>query len=373
MALRVSTIHGLSSTYLESVHASSGDTSPSPVSMMYRRTGNPSAPVECVTSDGVGLYERAMIEMRHDCLSCLVREHTYEALRRLDDRGLWKDAIVTFPPGVDPSAFAQLVAVFQEDDAPGFTLTVDTSIAVVDSLLFLAQIADSQLMREWSLDVVPGDERSVGEVLARQIEFADVVLLANEHRLSDVQSSATHELIQHLNPAAALVRMDEYGRPARLCIARGLFDLDHPRRANPLTSKHRPCASTGTHFTSMTWTRDRPMHPQRFSELINDGLPNVVRSRGQLWFATTPTNQVGWESVGQRCTLAALDPWHLVSTGAENFLLLVGPGLDLQQTTEALDRTLLTQDEMSFSLDAWEKLPNPFDEALRAPWNKEIT
>ena len=74
MALRVSTIHGLSSTYLESVHASSGDTSPSPVSMMYRRTGNPSAPVECVTSDGAGLYERAMIEMKHDCLSCLVRE-----------------------------------------------------------------------------------------------------------------------------------------------------------------------------------------------------------------------------------------------------------------------------------------------------------
>ena len=115
------------------------------------------------------------------------------------------------------------------------------------------------------------------------------------------------------------------------------------------------------------------MHPQRFSELINDGLPNVLRSRGQLWFATTPTNQVGWESVGQRCTLAALDPLHLVSTGAENFLLLVGPGLDLQQTTYALDRTLLTHDDMSFSLDAWEKLPNPFEEALRAPWNKEIT
>jgi G3E family GTPase len=360
MALRVTTVYGLSHTYLESSSVSLLGLSPKTVGLMYARTGNSDEPLRYTVYDARGILESDLVRMQHECMSCLVREHTYEELRRIDGLGQWRQALVTFPTGVDPAGFAYLVHAFQEEDAPDFTVVVDTALSLVDTLLLGEQVTSSELLREWDLAVFGKDERTIGEVLAKQIEFSDRLLLANLDRLSASNAAAARELLTFLNPEADQVLLDADGRCHEPSIGLGRFDLSAPRRTNPLGSDVAPHPVTGRSFQSVIWHRNRPLHPGRLADALDDALPGSIRSRGQLWFATQPDRQIGWESSGPMCSLAALSTWEHVETGAECFLYLIGENCDCSAIIAALDETLLTDEEMAMSIDVWRNYENPF-------------
>ena len=361
--LRVTTLHGMSSTYLEAVAEALLPQSGSTVGVLYRRTGDADAQVECVISDRWGTQETIPITMGHDCLSCLVREHTYDTLRRLGEHDQWQHALVTFPPGVDPSAFTQIVEYFQIEDEAAFKIVIDTCAVVADIMLVETQVTSSALLREWGLSVVSTDERTMGEVAARQIEFADVVLLANGERASGARARRSADLIRHLSPAARIIPVDRDSVPASTCVGLGLFDSEDPKRLNPLTSQYCPTPIAGE-ITTTTWTARRPMHPARFAEVVDEYMQDVIRGRGQLWLATSPTHQVGWESAGDSCSLALLDEWADVATGAESHLVLVGRDIDFALMTRALDGCLLSPEEMAEDIAAWSTYENPFARIL---------
>lgn len=364
MGLRVTTVHGLTSTYLESVSAGLIDTAEPTLGLFYRRTGDPDAPVECVSTDAHGRREVIAITMQHDCLSCLVREHTYEELRRIDSDGTSSQVVVTFPPGMDPTAFTRLVEVFQHDDREYFELTIDACVTVTDGLLLREQLTSCQLLRDWDLSVVATDERCVGEVAARQIEFADVVLIANADRLSSVSRDVVRDLVHQLNPVALVDQLSPSGHLLDHYLGLGLYNTHDPRRLSPLTSEYRPSAHPGNHFQTVAWNADRPLHPQRFHEHFVNHLGGVIRSRGQLWFASTPTHQVGWESSGEVCAMSVEEAWPHVPTGAENYLILIGGGIDSAELTAQLDGCLLTEEEFAAGLESWHALENPFSDIL---------
>ncbi len=368
--LRVTTLHGISSTYLETLARTLLLQHESTVGVLYRRTGKASTPVECVISDRWGVHETIPIAMEHDCLSCLVREHTYDVLRRLGHDGQWRNALVTFPPGVEPSAFTQIVEYLQIEDRAIFEIIIDTCVVVADAMLVETQVTNGALLRDWGLSVVSSDMRTMGEVVARQIEFADVALLTNGERVSNTQARRSADLIRHLNPAAQVILVDPDSVPASQCVGLGLFDSEDPRRLNPTTSQYCPTPAAGE-ITTTTWTARRPMHPARFADVVDEHMEDVIRGRGQLWLATNPTHQVGWESAGDSCSLALLDEWSDVATGAESHLVLVGRSLDFARLTSALDSCLLSADEMAEDIEAWAAYENPFADLLRTPFDEE--
>jgi G3E family GTPase len=360
MSLRVTTIHGLTPTYLDSCTTSLRRLTPGTISLTYFRTGESDQPLQVTIADDSGVLSTDYVRMAHECLSCLVREHTYEELRRLDSLQRWDHALVTFPPGVDPGAFPSLVDAFQEDDAPEFTLVVDTALAVIDALLLDEQLRSATLLRDWDIAVFGRDERTLGEVLARQIEFSDRLLLANVDRLQPGMRAKVTELLTFLNDEADHIELDSQGECWVPSIGLQRFDLDAPRRCSPLGSDIAPEPATGDYFQSIIWLRDRPIHPARLADALEETLPGAVRSRGQLWFATHPEKQIGWESSGPMCSIASVLRWEHVPTGAECFLHLVGENLDQRGIIEALDATLLTDEEMAESLDVWRTYANPF-------------
>lgn len=368
--LRVTTLQGMSSTYLEAVAGALLSQSESTVGVLYRRTGDGDSPIECEITDRWGTLETIPITMGHDCLSCLVREHTYDTLRRLGEHDEWQHALVTFPPGVDPSAFTQIVEYFQIEDEATFKIVIDTCAVVADTMLIETQVTSSELLRDWGLSVVSTDERTMGEVAARQIEFADVVLVANSERLSVTRARRSADLVRHLSPAACIIPVDADSMPAYSCVGLGLFDSEDPKRLNPLTSQYCPTPTAGE-FTTTTWTGRRPMHPARFADVVDEYMQDVIRGRGQLWLATSPTQQVGWESAGDSCSLALLDEWSDVATGAESHLVLVGRGIDFARMAQALDSCLLSADEMAEDIAAWSTYENPFVDILHRTFEDE--
>jgi G3E family GTPase len=360
MALRATIMNGLTSTYLESCSTSLMRRSPRTVGLVYSRPGGGDQSLQFHCYDESGLLDSGDVAMKHECLSCLVREHTYEELRKLDGLDRWTDALITFPPGVDPGAFPHLVDAFQGDDAPDFTLTVDTCLAVIDAVLLGEQLSSVELLRDWSLSVFGADERTIGEVLSRQIEFADRLLLANMHRIAPADRTGLIELMTMLNAEADHVSLDSQGRCFIPSIGLNRFDLDAARRQNPLSSNEAPHPVRGEHFQSLVWHRTRPMHPGRLATALEDNLPGSIRTRGQLWFATHPEKQICWESSGPMCSIAALSSWEHVPSGAECFLYLVGEDLDEKGLIEALDATLLTDEEYAADVSSWRAFENPF-------------
>lgn len=365
MTLRATTMNGLTNTYLESASASLMRSAPGTVGLIYARPGERDQPLQVRTYDQTGLLDTSEVEMKHECLSCLVREHTYEELRRLDALNRWDHALITFPPGVDPGAFPHLVDAFQEDDAPDFRLTVDTSLAVIDAILLKEQLGSIELLRNWSLSVFGSDERTIGEVLSRQIEFADRILLANTHRVSPEDRSGLAELLSLLNAEADHIALDSQGRCFEPSIGLNRFRLDAAHRQNPMSSLEAPQAVRGEQFQSIVWHRTRPMHPERLAKALEDSLPGSLRTRGQLWFATHPEKQICWESSGPMCSIAAISRWEHAPSGAECFLYLVGEDLEEKGLVETLDSTLLTDEEFAADVDSWRCYENPFAEDLR--------
>jgi G3E family GTPase len=360
MALRVSVMNGLTSTYLENTSAAMIRRAPDFVGLLYSRSG--AGTLRITIYDHTGVIDGSELTMEHECLSCLVREHTYEELRRLDALSRWSHALVTFPPGVDPGAFPILVEAFQEEEGETALITVDTAFAVVDALLAVDQLSSVELLREWNLSVFGRDERTIGEVLNRQVEFADRLFLANMYRLAPTARNRVSELLELLNPEADHVELTPMGIPRDLTPALGRFDLDAPRRQNPLGSSAEVHSLRGRTFQRLVWHRNRPMHPGRLAAALDETLPGSIRSRGQLWFATHPERQISWESSGPLCSIAAVTSWDHVATGAECFLVLVGEDLDSKGILEALDGTLLTDTEFAADVSAWRDLENPFNE-----------
>jgi G3E family GTPase len=372
MALLVTTLHGLSRTYLDEVGGELIRGNPESVAITYRRTGDAQSPLKCRVTDAMGLVSDDIVEMRHDCLSCLVREHTYEELRRLDQRGVWTHALVSLPPGVDASAFPQLAEVFQEDEADDFTMSISSCIVVCDAVLLQDQLENPTLLRDWDLSVIATDERSVGEVVARYVEFADVIVTVNTHRLRSESECAFQEVIAQLNPDALVCEFERIGAVAPAQLWSAGFDLDHPRRQSPITSEYIPPQTPmAQHVNKVIWRGDRPLHPLRYSRILDEALIDVFRSRGNLWFATHVTSQIGWESVGELCSLAIIQPWNQTTTGAENYLIMVGHDLDILAIQDALNGCLLTDAEMSEGIDAWKSLEDPFADALRTMYIEE--
>jgi len=285
-----------------------------------------------------------------DCGACQLIESLLPLLEILVARQHWDHVVLAAPPAMEARPLASaLVAALPE-------LRVDTITCVVDAVLLVAQLSGDELLDERGLALGPPDRRNVAELTARQIEYADVCVLANAHRSGAPER--LHHLLLHLNPRTTVVLADAGGAPDGPVARTGLFNLDASEAwAGELASSDRVQPS-GDGVTTVLWRSTRPLHPSRLNDALEDIVNGVVRSRGVVWLANRPTQRVRWESAGYSASLGMLGEWSDTEHLAECTVVATGMGLDPARLQSVLDACLLTESELA-SLD-WKDLDDPF-------------
>ena len=231
-------------------------------------------------------------------------------------------------------------------------------------------------------------------------------------------------MLRALNRDAAIVDAAHGEVPLRQLLDTGRFDFTRAQLApgwmQELRGQHTP-ETEEYGITSFVYRARRPFHPQRFARMVQDGLPQVIRSKGFFWLASRmdwvgelssvggatqttaagfwfaarhrvdaqiigeapqipitplPYTDIGWQRQQTTCWSAPLPQLHEVGDASEyaamqrlwhplwgdrrQELAVIGVEMDAPRTRAALDACLLSDQELRQGPAHWQLLDDPF-------------
>lgn len=270
-------------------------------------------------------------------------------------------AVVEFPTPTDPIDI--IGALTERPDA----VRLVGLVAVVDAAHVLADLRAEDTVAVPNPGGTTGSRSRAG-LLVRQIEYASLVLLVNWDSLSTPALSSVMALMSHLSPQARLRlhRATPEPVPTESVYTAAQERAGWVRLLNGEFEPHM----TDPHIDALHYERLRPMHPERLHHALSGSIGEgrfgtIVRSAGFCRLATRPRVIASWDHVGAAISLDPLafeddfgpddDPLAL---GQD--LAFIGIDLATDRLRDALDATLLTDEELSAGPAAWSEYPDPF-------------
>lgn len=130
--------------------------------------------------------------------------------------------------------------------------------------------------------------------------------------ISETDAGRIEALLTRLNPVAKLIRSVQADVPLTEILNTKRFDFTRamlmPGWLKELRGEHIP-ESLEYGISSFLYERQRPFHPMRLEALLQNGMPNVVRSKGNLWLSALHDINVEWAGTGDMITFAHGGPW----------------------------------------------------------------
>jgi G3E family GTPase len=341
--------------------------------------------------DGRGIIEDERITLEHGCINCTVREDLLPALVRLARSRPAADIALVLPPSMEPETVAAACSWCDVDGAPvSDAIRIDSVVAVCDPASLLDTLDSDQDLADRRMQAADDDTRSVADVAARQIEYADTVLLWAPGSEPDYEHTRLAVLLQRLNPWARHLVVDT-AEPVWLSarIRRsGRFDPDAPEPHGRglegyAIGCHEPEPDCGV--VASVYRARRPFHPERFHLALPTLAGRTLRGRGHLWLAGQPDQIVAWESSGGGVSMGEMGRWLAATPDREwdessperrvnadlhwdaEFgdreiqLAFVGIHFAADEITALLDACLLTDAEVAEGAAAWREYPDPFE------------
>jgi G3E family GTPase len=349
------------------------------------------------------LIEDTTVTLVHGCISCTLREDVLPTLVRLARTHPGSDLLLVLPATVEPEAVAAASEHCTVDGTPVTqTVRFDSYVTVVDPEHFLDDLSSTDDLSHRDLHAADDDHRAVAEVVAHQVEFSDTVVLWSHPDTDVLHLDRVGTLVHRLAPWSIQVAV---GTTAPLDCT-GLSVLvrrtgrHNPRRPGMLglALEGRSIAVADTDssdVTSILFETQRPFHPQRLHDALEDLTEHALRGRGQLWIASQPDTVLAFEFAGGGVSLGTLGYW-LAALPVERWtetsderrfaadlswdpyygdrrtvLALIGLHLDHAAITALLNDCLLTDAELADGFDTWRNLPDPFADCF--PLTDDIT
>lgn len=287
---------------------------------------------------------------------------------------------------LEPYAVADFLAGGDEGRPPPKKVRLDTLVTVVDASTLIRDLLGSQDLLETLTDCDPEDDRTVGEVLIEQIEFADVLILNKMDLVSRAELRRAEALLARLNPRARILPAI-FGRvPSQEVIGTQLFDFEKTDEGAGWLAEldglfNDTEASDGV--SSFTYIERRPFHPLRFNELLGDmHVKGLVRAKGSIWVASRH-HEIGiWSYAGGASMLNYGGAWfaatpardwptdereraEIMSEWVPPFgdrrqeIAFIGIDMDEREIRDRLNECLLTSREMRDGPDGWFSMPDP--------------
>ncbi|MEV8377871.1 GTP-binding protein [Kribbella sp. NPDC056861] len=336
-----------------------GDT----VLVEYDLTGLVGGSVVRIARTAAGVIDEELIRMGHPCVSCALRGSLVPLLVSIAATEKYGAAIVSVPGAGDTQALAEEIA----RDA-GAELRVEAVLTVLDPTTFPADVSGDDFIHDRGVPTAAEDGRAIAEVLIRQVEYANAVILSGTTEIE-----TTRALALALNPQV-LVRP---ASAARELFGVRLHDPDAAEAWMEPGSISAPLQTDGP-VRTLVWQSARPFHPERLYDALEELVSTSARGKGTVWLASQPHSRLGWDSFGTNIALGVLGPWladlpierwsevgqtHQARSALEwhpehgdrgSYLSITGVDLDIRELERLLDGCVLRTDESDL------KLTDPF-------------
>ena len=333
--------------------------------------------------------EEKLVEMSNGCICCTLREDLLEEVTKLAQDGRF-DYLVIESTGIsEPLPVAE---TFTFADENGVSLSdvadLDTMVTVVDAANFLKDYEEAKYLQETGESLGEDDERSVADLLADQVEFADLILISKTDLATPAEVERLTAILKTLNTDARIIPISHGQVDLDDVLNTGLFDFERAQQApgwlKEMRGEHVP-ETEEYGIGSFTYEARRPFNPEKFHQFLHstDRYGKLIRSKGYFWLATRPQFAGQWNQAGgiARYGFAGMfwkavpkedwptDPDYLASIKkqwVEPFgdmrqeLVFIGQGLDQKAMTKALDKCLLNEEDVLKGKKYWAILNDPF-------------
>jgi G3E family GTPase len=327
------------------------------------------------------------VPLTNNCPCCALREDLLPELLRIAEAGRHRLAVVELWGGSDPHPLVEMIAGGEADGRCMHELVQVTAVvAAVDPLRVLPQLSVADTLSEHHLHTHEGDDRTLAEALAHQVEYASAIAVTQAPETAgSAETAAGLAMLRQLRPTADLVRL---GTGELTTAALAGFDVAAARdRVNPALAL-LPQEADGAGVATLVWERRRPLHPARFYEALDELVPAAQRSRGRFWIANRPDLMLAWDAAGANLAVEECGPWlvSLPDAAWEMYpparraaaamdwdadygdrvqqLAFTAEGLDCDGITGLLDSCLLTDAELAAGELGWKALPDAFADLL---------
>ncbi len=369
--------------------------------------------------------EETLVEFSNGCICCTLRDDLLQEVRRLAAVGRYDYLLIESTGIAEPMPVA---ATFHVRDEHGFSLgdiaRLDTLVTVVDGEHFLRDFAATDRLADRGQQAGADDTRGVVDLLAEQVEFANVIVVSKCDVVDDDTLQQTLAVLRAMNREARLVLSRNGDVPAHELLDTRRFDYVRAQLApgwmQALRGEHTPETEEYA-IGSFVYRARRPFHPQRFARVLESGLNSVIRSKGFFWLANrmdwvgelssvgastrtqaagfwyaarervdagledtvpllpppvVPYTDAGWVRQHASCWTAALPAphevgdarefaamqrmWHPLWGDRRQELAVIGVAMDEQAVRRELDACLLNDEEMRAGPMLWSLLPDAF-------------
>lgn len=338
--------------------------------------------------------EEKLVEMTNGCICCTLREDLLAEVAALATDGRFDYLLIESTGISEPAPVADTFTfAIQEGQELSDLADLDTMVTVVDAANFLEDLRIGKDLQSVGQAADESDPRTVADLLTEQVEFANVIVL-NKTDLVDEEMLATVEAyIEQLNPYALKLRA-AFGQvePSQI-MGTGRFDFEIAKQSKgwQLTMRDDGASEVEEYgVSSFVFRSQRPFHPQRFHDRLNQDWNGVLRSKGFFWLATR-LDKIGiWSQAGRVARLdfggfwwAAVprehwpdsetfqaelqERWHPEVGDCRQELVFIGIGMDETAIRESLQQCLLTDEECAEGIEAWSRHHDPFPQ-----WNTTV-
>jgi len=333
--------------------------------------------------------EEKLVELSNGCICCTLREDLLEEVNRLAKDGRF-DYLVIESTGIsEPLPVAE---TFTFADEQGVSLSdvadLDTMVTVVDAVNFLKDYDEAKSLQETGESLGEEDERSVADLLVDQVEFADIILVSKTDLVKREGIERLTAILKTLNTHAKVIPISQGQVDVNSVLNTGLFNFERAEQApgwlKEMRGEHVP-ETEEYGISSFSYLARRPFHPEKFYDFIHNtkGYGTLLRSKGYFWLASRPQfvgqwSQAGgmarygfagmfWKSIPKQDWptdeeyLASIkEKWVEPFGDMRQELVFIGQGLEQENITQALDKCLLSEEEILRGNDYWVTLPDPF-------------
>ncbi|MTD16731.1 cobalamin biosynthesis protein CobW [Nakamurella sp. YIM 132087] len=287
-----------------------------------------------VISDETGVLEERVTLLEHACLGCAIREDSLPTLEAMAASGRWQRILWALPVGADTPPAARPLA--DPENAGRMEVELAAVIALLDTDTAVADLMGDDLLDERGLALAEDDRRSVGETLAGQLRHADLVLVTGDNPVG----TALVDLLRGRGSR----RRNLFETPGEELVQRRYSHSRAEARIDP-RSPVLPDAIGGAGAWSWTLSSDRPFHPDRFLDRLDELVVPDVLSHGCFRVAGRP-DQVGeWDGAGSQLSIGDGGDWHPFTPVTR--LRFVGTGPRPTGLEQVFRELLLTDEEMA--------------------------